>query len=179
MSTKRTPIDQVGSELVEASRNASEESLPLSTRLFPYLYVASRNMSIRAISRWLEEKHGVGLSAAAISRALNSPKTHLQRLAEHIAAPARYAAILNRTDPFQLLFSRLAEDGPLELDLIAREDSPHGEADIHRWQEIQDLAALWLPMPHEVHLLLEPYLREELSGNEFDPIEDDEISNEP
>ena len=174
MSTKRIPIDQVGAELVETSRSESEESLPLSTRLFPYIYVASRNMSTRAISRWLAEKHEVSLSAAAISRALNSPRVHLERLAEYIAASARYVAILNKTDPMNLLFSRMCDGGPLELDIRASEDTPNGEDDIYRCQEVQDLAAVWVPIPHEVQLLLAPYLREELKGLEYDsPDEDD------
>ena len=161
MSTKRISTDQIGAELVEAARNVTEDVLPLSTKLFPFIFIAARRMSLRAISRWLQEKHGVSLSAAAISRALASPELHLERLAESIAAPARYVATLYGFKPLDLLFGKMSDNGPTDFEVLS-DTQPEGESDIDRWSEMQDLAAVWLPIPHEVQLLLEPFLREEL-----------------
>lgn len=179
MNTKRTTTEQIGAELVEAARSQTEDSLPLSTKLFPYIYKASRRMSLRMISRWLQEKHGVSLSAAAISRALNSPEVHLERLADSIEGPARYVAAAYGYSPLNLLFGMAFENGPSILQELAdhTHNQPKSENDIPRWEELQSLAAIWEPIPHEVQLLLEPYLRDlvgDQGGNEF---EDD--SSEP
>jgi len=165
MTAKRKTAEQIGAELVEAAKSQTEDSMPLSSKLFPYIYIASRRMSLRTISRWLQEAHGVSLSAAAISRALNSPELHLGRLAESIAAPARYVASEYGCDALQLLFGEEFENGPTHLKFLAEQThkAPEGEDDFPRWSEMQDLAASWEPIPHEVQLLLEPYLRKLLS----------------
>lgn len=158
MNTKH--IEQIGAELVENSKSESADSLPLSTKLFPYIFIASRRMSLRKISRWLDENHGVKLSAAAISRALNSSELHLERLAETIAPPARYVATAYGYDPHSLLFRTVTENGPTELQMLAEHthQQPESEHDVERWEEMQALASVWEPIPHEVQLLLEPYL---------------------
>ncbi len=127
-------------------------------------------MSLRSISRWLAENHGVQLSAAAISRALANPKLHLGRLAESISAPARYVATAYGFDPLDLLYREVTENGPSEIQFLANHThkEPESETDLPRWQELQDLAAVWEPIPHEVKLILEPYLREEFQGEDSD-----------
>lgn len=170
MTAKRTTADQIGAELVQAAKSQTEDSLPLSTKLFPYIYIASRRMSLRAMSRWLQENHGVSLSAAAISRALNSSELHLERLAESIVAPARYVATAYGFDTLNLLYGTVSENGPTELQFLSEHThkQPESESDIPRWSEMQDLAGVWGPIPHEVQLLLEPYLSGHLGdhGNE-------------
>jgi hypothetical protein len=166
MSTERRP-ESIGAELIEASRNLDVSSLPLSTRLFPYIFVAARRMSLRTMSTWLQEKHGVSLSPAAISRALASPKMHLERLAQSIAAPTRYVAEAYGFDPMALLYDTVVENGPSELEILAKENpQPDGEDDIYRWSELQDLAAIWEPMPHEVQLILRPYFESEFGDSD-------------
>lgn len=172
MTAKRITPEQIGADLVEAAKSQTHDSMPLSTRLFPYIFIASRRMSLRAISRWLQETYGVSLSAAAISRALNSPELHLERLAESIAAPARYVAAAYGFDTLNLLFGTLADNGPLQLQFIAENlhKQPDGESDIPRWSEMQDLAAVWGTIPHEVQLILQPFIGEHLddSGDHSD-----------
>lgn len=174
MTAKRITTEQIGAELVEASKGQAVDSLPLSTRLFPYIFVASRRMSLRVMSRWLQENHGVSLSAAAISRALNNPELHLERFAESIAGPARYVAAAYGFEPLSLLFQEAIETGPSELQMLSKHihTQPEDDDDISRWGEMQDLASAWLSIPHEVQLLLEPYLRELLSDG-VDELEHD------
>jgi len=76
---------EIGLELVENSRLAEEFSAQhgLINELFPYVYEASKRMSSRAISRWLESK-GTKLSAATIAKALRNPKLYWEELAEEI-----------------------------------------------------------------------------------------------
>ena len=163
-SQQRITLEQVGVELIAASKSAGEESLPMSTRLFPYILIASRKMSLRRMSVWLHDNHGVSLSAAAISRALNQPELHLARLAETIAAPAVYVANAYGFDAFNLLFETVNENGPTNLQFLADHTNPQpqSESEIPRWNEMQDLNSVWGAIPHEVQLLLEPYLRDHL-----------------
>jgi hypothetical protein len=172
MSNNRIYTNQIGAELVDAAKSQAEDSMPLSTKLFPYIFIASRRMSLRAISRWLDEKHGVSLSAAAISRALNSSELHLERLAESIAAPAQYVASVYGFETLDLLYGEAIEDGPTKFENLAKHThaQPVSENDIARWDEMQSLAAFWEPIPHEVQLLLKPYissLLSDLDGEEF------------
>jgi hypothetical protein len=172
MTTKRITSEQVGAELVEASQ--TEVSLPLSTKLFPYIYIASRRMSLRVMSQWLQEKHGVSLSAAAISRALRSRELHLGRLAESIAAPAGYVAEAYGFEPMQLLFGTPFENGPSHLEELSGHThaQPRSEHDLPLWDEMQGLAGAWLPIPHEVQLLLEPYLSDLLNEDDDKDLQD-------
>lgn len=171
--------EQIGAELVGVSKSPDEVSLPLSTRMFPYIYVASRRMSLRTISNWLKDTHKLSLSAAAISRALSSPKLHLERLAESIALPSRYVADAYGFKPMNLLFDSAydfdSDNAPLEFSILIQENlQPDGEDDISRWGELHDLWAVWGPMPHEVRLLLKPYIQQFFSGSEEFPSNEDE-----
>lgn len=127
---QRVSLEQVGIDLIEASKRAGDESLPLSTRLFPYILIASRKMSLRRMSAWLQENHGVSLSVAAISRALNQPELHLSRLAETIAPAALYVAKLHEADAMTLLFGTAEGTGASELQYLADRTKPEWEEDI-------------------------------------------------
>ncbi len=158
---------KIGQELIEASEN-QEQLLPLSTQLFPYLVIASRKMSLRRISSWLQEKHGVSLSAAAISRALNSPETHLERLADSIAPLAQWVATAYGHQPLNLLFNEVIKDGPIELQMLAHDhQQPHDERDVERWGELHSLVQTWEAIPYDVCVMLKPYLREVLGEDEL------------
>lgn len=65
-------IMEIGSELVRVAEEEAEFSAQrgLVDELFPYIYRASKRMSTRAISRWLEASKNIKLSAATISKAL-------------------------------------------------------------------------------------------------------------
>ncbi|MES2438043.1 MAG: hypothetical protein V4584_03205 [Verrucomicrobiota bacterium] len=120
-------------------------------------------MSLRTISRWLQEKHGVSLSAAAISRALNNQELHLARLAESIAPPTLYVAAAYGFSPHDLLYREVSKNCT-ELQLLTDHTQPEDESEVERWDELQTLAGVWLPIPAEVQLLLEPYLVDLWSG---------------
>jgi hypothetical protein len=82
-------LTELGEELVKNALNEAEFSAQrgLINELFPYVYEASKRMSSRAISRWLESK-GVKLSAATIAKALRNPKPYWQELAEEMEPAA-------------------------------------------------------------------------------------------
>lgn len=163
MTKKPKNIDQIGAELVLAAKNQTVDSTPLSTKLFPYIYVAQRQMSTRKISSWLSVTHGVSLSAAMISRSLNNEALHLERLAEIIAPMARYIGRLYGQESLDLLYGEEFANGPTILSALAAENhKPRSEDDLPRWEALQELISTWEPIPHEVKLLLKPYLEAQL-----------------
>ena len=58
--------------------------------------------------------------------------------------------------------------------LVQDHQQPEDERDIERWDDLHALAAVWEPIPFEVCLMLEPYLREMLGDDDFE----EEVSHE-
>lgn len=174
MSKKRKKIEQVGAALVEASKHQTVDSIPLSTKLFPYIYIAQRRMSTRKISQWLQETHGVSLSAAMICRSLNSEEAQLGKLAEIIGPMARYVGHVYGLDPMDLLLGEEFPDGPTMLSKLSTDHpQPRHEDDIPRWKALQELLEAWEPIPHEVKLMMRPYLEDHLEPE--DPTDPENI----
>lgn len=95
-------------ELGAALINEAEQHATFSHRrglineLFPFVFEASKRMSCRAISRWLETK-GHPLSAATIAKALRNPSSHWQELADEVEPMARIFAESHRAEITELL----------------------------------------------------------------------------
>lgn len=71
----------IGQELIQESMGPQPRRRGISDELFPYILVASLNgMSSRAISRWLEEKQEVKLSAAMVAKVIREADTRMLRL---------------------------------------------------------------------------------------------------
>ena len=85
---------RIGADLMEyASEEASfSASRGVVTELFPYIFAASRTMSSRAISRWLEERQGIKLSAVTIAKALREPRKHWIAFTDKLEASVRIYA---------------------------------------------------------------------------------------
>ncbi|NRB76069.1 MAG: hypothetical protein HRU46_17040 [Verrucomicrobiales bacterium] len=167
MNDESQNINQIGAELLQEAASRPEDVLPLSTQIFPYALIASRKMSLREISSWLDEKHGVSISAMAISRALRSPDTHLARLADHISSIGNYVASATKTKLDDLLFQEIHENGPTEIDVLLHDFSFEGHSPEEREvaASVQELAAIWKPIPHKVKLLLRDYITPEESSD--------------
>ena len=157
MSKQTKSLPQIGADLLAAAQSRTESPLPKSTELFPYLLIASRSMSMREISDWLDKKHGVKLSAASVSRALGQPNLHLQRLADSISARARYLALVVKTTPRDLL--HWPDNAPSNLEqLILDHPRPSTEDEINLVEHANELLETWRSIPHEARLLIEPLL---------------------
>ena len=77
-------LQDIGSSLVEHSVNAEFTARGIVDELFPYIYLASKRMSSRAISEWLESEHNVKVSHVSISKVLKNPEGHFERLVRNI-----------------------------------------------------------------------------------------------
>jgi len=78
LRTMEEGFARIGSDLMQYATESAEFSASrgVVSELFPYIYAASRTMSSRAISRWLEEQQQIKLSAVTISKALREPSKH-------------------------------------------------------------------------------------------------------
>jgi hypothetical protein len=83
-------LHRVGAALTQyAGEEAEFSARGIIDELFPYIYQASRRMSTRAISRWLEKGPKIKLSAVSIAKALRNPEKYWQGFAEFIEPQAR------------------------------------------------------------------------------------------
>lgn len=109
----------IGNDLIDYAKNEAEFSAQrgLLDELFPFIYVASRRMSLRAICRWLEETRRIQISVNAVSKAMRNQEAYWARLVEDVAPAARTFADAHRVYPLELLhekglFERLESEEP-------------------------------------------------------------------
>jgi hypothetical protein len=77
MTSLKLNTEQIGQSLTQYARKAEfTAQRGLVDELFPFLLDASNRMSARAISRFLENEHGVKLSSVTITKALKVPEKH-------------------------------------------------------------------------------------------------------
>jgi hypothetical protein len=86
---KADELSKIGVDLVADSKALQRTPGKILQELFPYVLEASRRMSAREISRWLEEKHGVQISQPTISRALRNASGGWEGFDEIILPVAR------------------------------------------------------------------------------------------
>lgn len=76
----------IGEELIKESQGPQPKKRGISDELFPYIIVASMNgMSARAISRWLEEKQEIKLSAAMVAKVIRESNKRCLRLFDEMS----------------------------------------------------------------------------------------------
>ena len=76
-------IKNIGEELLNHAEGAESSRRGVADDLFPYIYVAAKKLSTRAISRWLEDTQGIKLSAATVSKVLRESD---ERIKSHYLA---------------------------------------------------------------------------------------------
>ena len=89
METENLP--EIGRDMVAfASSKApfTAARLGVIEQLFPYVWLAAKRMSLRAISNWLETERGVALSASTLSRAMRNKDKYWQVLLDFVDADA-------------------------------------------------------------------------------------------
>ena len=71
--------------------------------LFPYIYVASKRMSLRAICRWLEENERIDISINAVAKAMHNQEKYWARLVEDVEPAARILADAHNVQPIEVI----------------------------------------------------------------------------
>ncbi|MFA5689410.1 MAG: hypothetical protein WC959_09740 [Kiritimatiellales bacterium] len=88
MSGEPDSPQDMGKDLVEFSEQGVVAKRGKLDDLFPYILLASKTMSARAISRWFQDHKNYQISAASVSTALREKDTYLKE----IFARARFGA---------------------------------------------------------------------------------------
>ena len=97
----------IGSELLEHSRKTKfTAQRGVIEMLFPYIYQASKRMSTRAIRDWLEDKHGIQISAVTIAKALRNAPDYWSRFHAYIDFSACEFAAAHEVKVEEVLFDR-------------------------------------------------------------------------
>ncbi len=147
------PIKELGAKLVRDSKLNEEFSAQrgLVNQLFPFIYEASKRMSSRAISRWLETNE-TKLSVATIARALRDPKPYWQDIFDDCEPAALVFADVHELDVRALLsdhelFFNLVHEGNTFPTLENRtEDHPRDKYDDYL-EACAKLQEDWFSMP--------------------------------
>ena len=83
-------LKEIGNDLkIYAENDAEFSARGVIDELFPSIYMASKRMSTRAISRWLQENHKIKLSAVTIAKALRESDKHWEEYFEAIDPSAQ------------------------------------------------------------------------------------------
>lgn len=94
-------IQDIGKQLVEYSQDSAAFSAQrgILDDLFPYIFEASKRMSLRAIGRWLQSEHQITISATSLAKAMrNAHKYWIQNL-EEIEPSVRIVARAHKVSP--------------------------------------------------------------------------------
>jgi len=146
-------ISHIGDELIEYAEHEAQFSAQrgLLDELFPFIYVASKRMSLRAISRWLAERNRVQISPNALSKAMRNQEAYWAQLVEDVVPAARTFADAHDAQPLNVLdnddyFESLEVAAPLL-------SSGDNESMAKEYDQVTDAAATlrnrWFNLPKE------------------------------
>ena len=127
----------------------------LVSSLFPYIYTASKRMSTRSISAFLQEKHGVKLSAVTIAKALREPERHAMAILERVEPAARIVATALDVSPDNLLEDEncfvAVKDKPPKIPSGRREEAEEALAEYAAARDC--LETEWFALPSDLRLM--------------------------
>lgn len=81
-------MKKVGAGLVEHAGKSPVTARGALEDLFPFIYLASKRMSTRAISEWLEKENNVRISHNTIAIALRNSSEHFEQIVENVYSAA-------------------------------------------------------------------------------------------
>ena len=156
MQVKNTDLEAVGKSLIEHVQDAASTRQGIVDELFPYIVQASKKISARAISRYLEDEHGVKVSYVTIGRALRNPRKYWN-LYYDIIEP--YAWIVAQSHEKSLMdfitepekYQEMLESKPvLIVDDINNLDDSLFRADIEYRNAVTVLDAKWFCFDQDI-----------------------------
>lgn len=175
-------ISSIGYDLLSHAQETGEPNrLPLTTQLFPFLFLAARRMTTRQMSAWLLTNKSVKLSAAGISKGLQRPDLHLRRIAEHVQPLAAYITAAyhgNGETAETLLYGSNPATGRsvlAEMDQITAHD-PEGRSE-GVTEAFSTLWEIWDTIPEEVQWMCRPYF--DFTGSSASDDSDDDSETTP
>jgi hypothetical protein len=125
---------QIGNEMMEYAEQADfTAQRGLIDELFPFIYMASKRMSLRAITRWLEENHRIQISVNAVAKAMRNQEEFWARLVEDVEPSARIMADAYNVEPSEVLDSRdVFQHLEVKTPAVAAEDAEGIETELRQ-----------------------------------------------
>jgi len=98
-------IKDIGRQLVEHAEQMETFNARrgIVEELFPYIFEASKRMSLRGISRWLAAEQKIRLSPQAIAKAMRDPGKYWVRMLEAVEPALRIVSSAHDVAPAQIL----------------------------------------------------------------------------
>lgn len=157
-------VQEAGRSLVNHSQNIGTTARGLVTDLFPYIYAASKLMSTRAISSYLEKNHNVKISAATIARALREPKKHIEAFAETVEPHARNLAEAHGVDILTVLKDQMAFYRAISNDptVVANNSDEEAAVSFQYEQARGFIAGTWFKIAPELRAMAYKVIEEQL-----------------
>jgi hypothetical protein len=151
----------VGQKLLAHSKEAEfTAKRGLVVDLFPFIYGASRRMSARAISRFLEKEHGFPLSSVTITKALNDPAKYWQLFFDQIEPHARVWEKDEKIPMKDFLFREKYFPEPFESRVIQAAAKMMVKPEVI--QAVRVLRDKWFSIDYETRLRAQPLLEQRL-----------------
>jgi hypothetical protein len=133
----------------------------LVVELFPSIVAASERMSARAISRFLEEKHGIKISVVTISKALNDPKKYWNQFFDLLEPSIVAYEKWENAKREDFLFD---DERFKPVNFPGREVLRKQLLKFEFAQAINVLRDKWFAIDHETRMKARPHLAERLLG---------------
>jgi hypothetical protein len=127
METDSTNLTNVGEALLEHARGAEFSARGAIEVLYPYIVQASKRLSTRAISRYLEENHGRKISFVTIGKALRNPQKYWNAYFDRVEASAWIVAEAHDKPLRSFMSESEKYQGILETKPVLTFDSSHPE----------------------------------------------------
>lgn len=99
-------MQDIGKALIGHSQQSAPVKPGLVDELFPYILIASKNMSARAISAWLETHKNLKLSATSVAKAIREQDRFFDRIYQRVLPGAEYLATLTGSSADDILANK-------------------------------------------------------------------------
>lgn len=113
-------VQDIGAELIE---HAQQEAVPARGKLeelFPYIVIASKHMSARAISRWFEDKKNWKISAASVAKAIREQDRYCGLIYKRSLVGAEYLADISDFTADAILANQNKEQDALNNEYLEK-----------------------------------------------------------
>jgi len=144
----------VGAELVDHSQQEFTAEKSSLEELFPYIILASKTMSARAISRWFQEKKNLKISAASVAKAIREQDRYCGLIYKRSLVGAEYLASISDFTADAILANQNKEQKSLHDEYLQKlngteEEKARAEALIIGIKMLNE----WNYLPEEIRLL--------------------------
>lgn len=146
-------LNYIGQELIDYAEHTAEFTAQrgLLDELFPFIYLASKRMSLRAVCRWLDDAHRIKISVNAVSKAMRNQEEYWERLAEEVIPAVRTFADAHDGSPLNVLDNKdYFESLEVAAPIISAGD---GEDIAKEYDQVVEAAAVirnrWFSLPKE------------------------------